>query len=213
MKKIIGAALYFLALSGLALLFAPAQWWPSFYQPTFFGIVFLSSALVIILPKYFYPSSDECSERPVIVLRSALAGALSLNALGELSLYQLYLVGFQYDKLLHLISVAMLAAALTYFLRHRHNLPTPAAFKRVAILAVAGSLVWELFEYLSDLLFKTAEFGVYGQYKFADTSFDLLFDLLGIALAGFITYSRGPKAEKTACLPGLANKLPKMTAS
>ena len=43
---------------------------------------------------------------------------------------------------------------------------------------VAG-LVWELFEAVSDALFQTKEWGVYGEYIVSDTYRDILFNTLG----------------------------------
>lgn len=57
-------------------------------------------------------------------------------------------------------------------------------------MIMISSVAWEFFEYFSDTIFKTSAFGVYGQYKFRDTAFDLLFDMLGIALGTVILLNK-----------------------
>jgi len=174
------SSIYVFALIGLMFLIAPKQWWPGFYNPTFFGVTSLLSSVLIILPKLIFRAKEICDREAVTLLRTTILIALLLNGMGELYLYQLYKYGFPYDKILHFIVPFLFVIVLTSFAEVRFG----AGFKYSLIIAAffvtIGSVAWEFFEYLSDLLFKTTEFGIYGQYKFIDTSFDIIFDILGI---------------------------------
>ncbi|MEK9174231.1 MAG: hypothetical protein AAB845_03150, partial [Patescibacteria group bacterium] len=58
----------------------------------------------------------------------------------------------------------------------------------IVFLIVFGSgIVWEIFEASSDFLFKTQEWGVYGEHLVLDSYKDLLFNSLG-ALAGIVIF-------------------------
>ncbi|MDP2709457.1 MAG: hypothetical protein Q8O93_05475 [bacterium] len=178
------------AAAGLILLVGRENWWPDFYSPRFFSAIFFISALAVVLPKHFLKTSDDCKREAVIFLRSAVAFALTANALGELYLYQLYKYGLEYDKLIHFASVFFLTVAFTLFWHIWREAPFKQALKLAVILAIAASFLWEGFEFLSDMIFKTREFGIYGQYKLADTAWDLLSDLAGAAMgSAYLLYS------------------------
>jgi len=167
---------------GLILFFGPKNWWPSFYSPTFFAVVFFVSAIALVLPKYFFKTPDRCKQEAVIFLRSAVAFAVVTNALGELYFYQLYQYGLEYDKLIHFASTFFLVVAFAFFWQIWREASFDQALKLSIALAVSASLLWEGFEFFSDLVFKTAEFGIYGFYKLPDTAKDIVLDFLGIAL-------------------------------
>jgi hypothetical protein len=179
-KGFINFMIFSLVIGGLVLLMSPKNIWPSFYSPVFFGVNALISAIILILPKYLFRSDNNCKQIAVQYLRLALAALIFLNALGELYLYQLYVYHFQYDKVLHLVSPIFMFIGLSYFMQNWYGTPFKKSLWISGLILLSGGVLWEVFEFFSDILFKTQEFGIYGQYKLPDTLFDLLFDLLGV---------------------------------
>jgi len=190
-EKWLNFLIWFFLLAGLILIAGKKSWWPEFYSPKYFSIIFFLSAMVILLPRYIYRSGDERKREAVLFFRFILAIALIGNALGELYLYQLYKYGIQYDKLLHLVSPFLLVMMLTFFWQIWHEASFGRALVVAALLVLAGSLIWEVFEFLSDLIFKTQEFGIYGQYKLADTVGDIIADIVGIGLSSIVLLMSG----------------------
>lgn len=180
MEKFIKIAFYSFIILGLVLLLGKKSWWPDFYNPIFLGWVFLVCAFLIRLPKYIFKTNNQCKQGAVIMLSAAIALALILNGLGELYLYKLYQYGIQYDKLIHFSTTFMSVVVLASFLEIWFEQPFKKAVGLAIFIVLAGGLIWEVFEFSSDLFFKTSEFGVYGQYKFSDTIFDILSDILGV---------------------------------
>jgi hypothetical protein len=144
----------------------------------------LVSAGMIVLSKYIFRSNEKCKQDSILFVQLALAVSILLNLLGYVYLYQLYKKGFQYDKLLHFINPSYFVIALAYFLEVWQKLSIKKAALRAALIVIVGSVLWEVFEFLSDYFFHTTAFGINGQYVYFDTSFDLLFDYLGV-YAGF----------------------------
>lgn len=185
------AAAYGLIFIALILIFGRKSWWPSYYSPIYFGLTFLASAFLIIFSQYIFKSPDSRRQEAIIFLRFVLALALIFNALGELYFYQLYKYGIQYDKLIHFTSSFLFVAALTFFYEKWYNLNLNQALKKAVIIVIISGLLWEIFEFSSDFFFKTSEFGVYGQLKTIDTTFDILSDLLGITVGSIFISWRG----------------------
>ncbi|NTU99067.1 hypothetical protein HGA64_03620 [Candidatus Falkowbacteria bacterium] len=173
-----------LSLAGALLLLGPVAWFPSYYSPHFFGFAFLLSALLIYLSKKVFDSDDERKKRSALQLRYVIMLALSLNALGELYLYQLYRFGFQYDKLIHAANSLLFVVALTSFGEVWFSWSVKKSLTVAIIIVISCGFGWEFIEFFSDLLFGTKEFGLYGQVKFTDTALDLISNFLGIILAG-----------------------------
>lgn len=169
-------------LLGTFLLLAKFVHWPTYYSPNFFGVNFIVSALLLYSFRYAYRIKDECKKESMIIIRTALGIALTLNFLGELFFYQLYHEGFQYDKLIHVSNSLIFFISLVYINISWRKGSLLSSIRSAAWLVFLGGIAWELFEFSSDFFFKTREFGFYGQYKFVDTSFDLISDILGIAL-------------------------------
>jgi len=109
-------------------------------------------------------------------LKFPFAFILSLNASGDLGLYELYRYGFEYDKVIHFISPLIVTIAFTKIL----------GLRRAMLIVVAGVLSWELYEFLADTFLKTHLFGVYRHQVFKDTVTDLIMNALGITSAIFI---------------------------
>jgi hypothetical protein len=184
-----GIIFFFLICSLIFRIFVNFKW-PVFYQPLLFSNAFLVSAVIILTSKYIFRSENVRRESAAMLLRFAIALSLFLNALGELYLYELYKYGFQYDKFLHLLCPIMFMPILALF----GDTWFGWSKKRAALIAVSVvllfSVIWEVFEFSSDMIFKTQEFGIYGKFKVTDTFFDLLYDLSGTVIAYVIISTR-----------------------
>lgn len=178
-------------LASLILFFGRTDWWPSFYEPRFYGFVFFISALAIVLPKRLLKTKNEGQKQALIFLRLVVAVILTLNLLGELYLYRLYLYGFQYDKFAHLTGSFLAVMSLTFLLEVYFGYSIKKAVITAAAAVLLGGLLWEVTEFSSDLLLKTSEFGVYGMYRMSDTIFDIIFDILGITISSTFLASAG----------------------
>jgi hypothetical protein len=111
-----------------------------------------------------------------------LAVAVMNNALGDMGLYQLYRVGFEYDKFIHFATSFLAVLFLSIILCERFDV---SIFKSILIafaFVIACALLWEIFEFASDYFWKTHIFGVYGFDKINDTKFDLIFGVFGALL-------------------------------
>jgi hypothetical protein len=103
-------------IAGLILIFGKQEWFPEFYRPQFMGIMAFVSAFLIISPRFIFsarggsafggkPSSEELNKQKSLnLLQAVLVAGLTLNSLGALGLFQLYKIGFEYDKFLHFIA-------------------------------------------------------------------------------------------------------------
>ena len=193
-ENIINPVFGFLIIAGLILLLGKASWWPSFYNAHFLGTAFLASAGLILLPKYILRTDDQCRRDAVTKLRAAISLALILNALGELYLYELYHYGIQYDKIIHFSTSFTFVIVLTFFAQAWFRMPAKKALLLGVILVISGGFLWELLEYSSDLIFKTKELGIYGQYVVSDTVFDLLSDFFGAFVSAIVLlYSKSAR--------------------
>lgn len=106
---------------------------------------------------------------------------------GELGLYQLYRYGFQYDKFAHFVVSMLFAFILGEALKEWTRFPSRKIVWLVILIMFGSGILWEIFEAASDYLFKTQEWGVYGNYLAWDTVADIGFNTLG-ALAGVIVF-------------------------
>ncbi len=176
-----------LVLTGLILLIAPSEWFPNFYSPVFMGIIALISPILIYLPKFILTRSNPQKRKLILEMRSIIAFALLVNFAGELGLFQLYKYGFEYDKFSHFIVCMAFAFILGESLREWEHLHAKKLVVIVFLIVFGSGIVWEIFEASSDFLFKTQEWGVYGEHLVLDSYKDLLFNSLG-ALAGIVIF-------------------------
>jgi hypothetical protein len=124
-------------------------------------------------------------------LEKVAATGMLFNFAGEVGLYQLYRVGFPYDKVLHFGFPLLVAVALTDFFRTFKMLPKKAIITAVGAV-IAGGIVWELFEFLMDYFFNTKLFGIDGSFLVKDTAWDLICDSIGSlcgGIAAFLSYN------------------------
>ena len=160
------AALF--AAIGLLLLVTPRSWWPGFYDLPYMGIAALVCVGAIML---FWK---------VPTLQTMLAAILLLNGLGDLGLYELYKIGFEYDKLVHFLSPAIGVAMGSKFLMARYGLSIKKSLAITFTVAAIVSVGWEVFELIADGTFGTHLSGVYGSYVSEDTRHDLFSDVFGM---------------------------------
>jgi hypothetical protein len=170
-------------IAGLILFFGNREWFPDFYNPKFMAVMAFLSSFLIFLPRLiFRTNGDFEKQRELNFLQTVLAAILLLNGLGSLGLFQLYKIGFEYDKLLHFVVpfISVITIGRFGFRRYGWN------FKKSIVLAASivflGGLIWELFEYFGDYFFETQMLGYYGEFIVKDTVWDLIFNTLGIAV-------------------------------
>lgn len=179
----------FLFSLSLALFIGNSGWWPVFYSPIALGFAFLASAVIIIISSHAFNPIHQDGKEAAVILRFVIALALTLNAIGELYLYQLYRLGLPYDKFLHFTVAFLFVMALANYHQMHYGFSFKKAIVEAVIIVLLCSLLWEVAEYLSDTIFHTKEFGIYGERKFFDTSFDLVSDLAGVISSSLILIS------------------------
>ncbi len=188
MKLFIRISVIALLFTGFALLLFPDDWFPSFYDVRYMGLAAIGgTAAVIILPRILNTltgaTDDKNKKQAINLFQFLLTVAMASNALGDLGSYQLYKIGFQYDKLIHFSNslLGVFIGAVVLYKLFEIRLPHAIAIAFIAVI-VCG-IGWEVFERLSDFLFKTHIAGVYASDVSNDTKFDLLFDAIG-AMSG-----------------------------
>ncbi len=175
--KISGAGL---AVLGTILLFLPKKWSHFVYYPTYLGIIFLVSAAVIFLPPMLFRKDTPQKKKVILKMQTFLAISVLMNAAGELGLFQLYTVGFEYDKFVHLTTGLLFSIVFGEMLMVWKKLNFRQIIWPVVLMVLAGGVAWKIWESASDILFHTQESGIYGQFITSDTFGDLLWGLLGI---------------------------------
>jgi len=190
MRLFIKISIYLLFIIGVILLIFPINWFPSFYDVRYIGLAAISGvAAIIILPLIFNAlastSDVENKKQAINLFQFLLAIIIMFGTIGDLGLFQLYKIGFQYDKLVH-FSTALLGVFIgAVVLRKLFEIRLSSAVVFAFIAVILCGVGWEIFERLSDFLFRTHIAGVYASDVSNDTKFDLLFDALG-AVSGVI---------------------------
>ncbi len=192
MKYLIRIIIFSLCLSGALLLTLPISFFPSFYDVRYMGFAALFGAGVI----YFVPRllrvnnqnpNASTKNQAVQMLQGLLVFIITLNALGDLGLYQLYRIGFEFDKIIHFLIPFSCVLILPIFFKRRFEIRSLSAIFIAFSLSLFLGIGWELFEYLSDSLLKTHIYGVYGSDIRRDTIRDLVFGIIGSSVAGLIS--------------------------
>ncbi len=166
------------------MLLLPTHWFPSFYDVRYVGYAsFLGAFLILFLPAMIrvaqYVPNAHKKNQAVDSFEFFISFTFMGNALGDLGLYQLYRIGFEFDKLLHFVIPGIAIYMLTILFYHRFEMQYSYALLAALLLTIFGSVTWELYEYASDYFFRTHIFGVDGFDVTNDTAFDLLFDIGG----------------------------------
>lgn len=193
-KRFLTFSSILLVLIGIILLVSPAGWFPVFYSPIFMGIIALLSPLLIYLPRFILKRSSPEKRQLILNMRTVIAFALIINFAGELGLFQLHNYGFEYDKLAHFTVCMLFAFTLGESLKEWERFRTMKLIGLVLVIVFGAGILWEILEAVSDFLFKTEEWGVYGEHLVWDTLKDISFNTLG-AIAGIFVFMlpKGPK--------------------
>lgn len=202
MKKFSLIVAFFLCIAGIILLSFDIQFFPSFYDVRYMGIASLVGAVcIILLPRFLQvPHTDPHAEKKnhgVDVLQFCLTFALLNNALGDLGLYELYKVGFEYDKLVHFVTPLVLTVLLHKFFEERFEFSHRSALLLTFGIIFLGALSWELYEYFADLIFQTHIYGVFGTDIVRDTILDVSCGTMG-TLSGLLLLLKHPKFKHHA---------------
>ncbi len=183
MKIFSKISVYFILASGVLLLLLWADVFPSFYDVRYQGFVSLAgAAIIILLPKAFRVSKDapgaEKKNAAADLFQFWLAVAFMANTLGDLGLYQLYEIGFEYDKLIHFTTSLTAGLLIPVILRDRFELRLTSGMVVAFLIIIVGGVCWEFYEYACDHLLGTRIDGVYGLDVVDDTRLDLTFNAL-----------------------------------
>ncbi len=206
MKLFIKISVYILIFVGVVLTVFPKRWFPSFYDVRYMGwSAFVSAVAIIILPRVLRVSAhtpdSERKNHAAHLFQFALTVAIMSNALGDLGLYQLYKVGFEFDKLIHLSTSTLGAIAIPVILNKRFKISISYSITIAFVAIILLGISWELYEYFVDNLLETHIYGVYGSDIGNDTKFDLIFDVIGAVsgtLASFYMIYKNGQATFTS---------------
>ena len=176
-------AFFALLAIGVVLLVTPRSVFPEWLFPRLTALGCLIYAGVLVgLPLVFRADDKKPGQRQCLArLQRFMAAGFLLAMGGTLGLYELHAAGFDYDKVLHYVVPVLGTIGLMQFVHAWHGVTRRIARARAVALVLAGMFLWELLELGSDLVFGTKAFGQQGKDLFADTSFDLLLGVAGIA--------------------------------
>ncbi len=184
-------------LTGTVLLLAPAEQLPDFYHRIFMAGMLFLSPLLVWLPRLLLGKNVTIRKEVLVTrMQSAIAFALLLNNGGELGLFQLYRYGFEYDKFTHFLVPMLFAFILAESLHAWERFPTTKILWATALIIFSAGILWEGLEFGSDILFHTAEWGVYGAGVVSDTIKDILFNIIGIVAGLTVFLIPKPRPEK-----------------
>lgn len=173
-------------ITGLVFMMAPSDYFPAYYHQELIGIVSLLTPILLGLPRWTLPIETESQKRLVAKMERNILVILLLGGAGELGLFQLYRYGLEYDKLLHFVIPWIMTASFSIIAQTWWHFPRRKALLFSAILVFGSGIVWECLEAVSDILFGTAVWGVYGNHIPEDTLKDILYNGLGIAFGSFL---------------------------
>lgn len=177
-------------LVGLILFFGNQEWFPDFYNPKFMAVIAFISAFLIVLPRLIFKTNNDFKKQQSLnFLQAGLIIILTLNGLGALGFFQLYKIGFGYDKLLHFITPFIFMIVFSHFGFQWYEWSLKKSVVSAAILVFMGGFVWELFEFLGDTIFGTQMLGQYGVSVLKDTIWDCIFNFFGI-ISGIIVSTK-----------------------
>lgn len=169
----------FLIALFVVLTFSPLAWFPSFYDTRYMGLISLAGiALVYWLYWAFaVPDTEAHAEQKNAAVHRAqylLTLYIFVSVFGDLGLYQLYRVGFQYDKVLHFVIPFVTMVALPLLAMVRFDLTLRRATWYVFGGLLVTGVAWEVYELTVDLLFGTSLSGMYRTVIAWDTQVDVM---------------------------------------
>ncbi len=192
-------AMLFVSAS-LLLWLLPARLIPDFYDRYYMSVAsILGVAIIYVLPRLFRVASDMPGaiekNKAVDYFQLLLTGVIFANALGEFGLYQLYKIGFEFDKFLHLGISFLSVLILPRLVEPHYGIPRMRAMWLVFLFIFCGGFVWELYEFLTDLILGTHLFGVYQGNITQDTKMDVLCNIIGATLGLMLGWVRMRKEK------------------
>lgn len=182
---------YLFLTVGIVMLLIPPSSLPDYiHHPTFLGLSSLFASLFIWLPSRLLSSNTELKKLSVIHIQASICFALIVNGAGELGLFELSRYGIPYDKIAHCVVSGLIVYILceNIFIRLR--------WSRTLIIIVSTFLAfwigiaWEIFEAISDVLFETRVWGIYGEQIVRDTITDIIFNICGIVIASLLFWKQ-----------------------
>lgn len=172
------------------------SWFPDFYDPLYVGILSFVCAFLIFLPKILFRKHDADKQKVITELQVVVSIALILNGIGTLGAFQLYTVGFQYDKFNHFVIPFLMTIQTFRFFNIWKGYSIKRSLTLAGLIVFVGGILWEVLEFSSDLIFHTRTWGVYGLDAWTDTIGDVSFNTLGIIFAIFVmTFFNRKKAQ------------------
>lgn len=177
---------YAIGLAMLVLL--PRETFPDFYNPIFMAGISVGALFLIMLIGWIYnPHGDARKQEVVEKTQLAMMIVVLTNSAGGLGLYKLYLWGIPYDKALHYVLPGVFVVSIAYFLHKWYGNPLKKSVFRALVIVIAFSFIWEAMELVMDFLFKTKTAGNYGTDYWKDTTQDIIADVIGAGVAGYLT--------------------------
>ena len=184
MKVFINFSIVIYILIGSVLLLIPSSFLPSFYAPGIMSSLAFVSAFLIVLPQLIFRNQvSEKKKFAVLKLQLFIAGVLLMNGLGGLGLYKLYIVGFEYDKLMHFVGPMFLAFLGFDFISTWFGKSYKTSAILAGILVILGGFFWEILEATSDIFLGTSLLGGGDGLAASDTIADILMNFLGVLVA------------------------------
>ncbi|MBI5401710.1 DUF2238 domain-containing protein [Candidatus Wolfebacteria bacterium] len=194
-RKFINFSITIFIVAGLLLFIGKKNWFPGFYNPDFMSAMSFIAVLIIILPSFLFKAENSNKQKVVVKIQNTLAATLILNGIGSLGGFKLYLIGFEYDKLVHFLVSFILFFGLVDFISDWKEISYKKAIIISIIIIFSIGVAWEILEFLFDFFFKTQTLGVYGKDTIKDTAFDLIYNTLGLLSATFLKFFRREKSD------------------
>lgn len=181
-KKFVDFCIGAFTLIGVAFLTVPKNWMPAFYYPEFMAFASFLSAGVIYLPKIIFKNPEPQKQRAVTRIQAVIAFGLLLNGVGGLGLFQLYKVGIEFDKIVHLIVPFLFTVESVRLFMSYFEFSFKKALLLIVLIVIFSSFIGEFIEFFFDAIFKSKTFGLGGTRVTEDTIMDLVMDFTGIIL-------------------------------
>ena len=182
MKLFVKASITLYIIAGALLFFSDFEFFPDFYQPRLMGALAFTSAFLIVLPRIFFKPRNEMQAHALARIQTVITLGLAINGAGGLGLYQLHIVGFEYDKLAHFLTTLLFTMGLVYFLRDWFGKSFTESAAISATIVITGGFGWELLEMFSDVVLGTQLVGGGGEGIGRDTTIDVLMNTAGIGV-------------------------------
>lgn len=172
--------------------------WEIWQNPLFMGVIGIFSGFILMLPRYIYKNSwlkNIYSIQLLYFLQIIILVGLFLNAIGALGLY---LNLKFYDTFAHLFDGIIFSFGL-YFIYLIYPHPEKAFLVKEQRKALVFTififfsfiLLWEAYEYLGDIIFKTQMLGEPGEK--IDTEIDIASSAIGSAIGIIIAHYNAKK--------------------